>query len=259
MRVVERFGAYGVACSDTKVLCQKNIGFEVGLLGVIPARGGSKGIFRKNIKYFCEKPLIAWTIEAALQSNCIDRLIVSTDDEEIASIAVGLGAEVPFLRPESLATDATPGIIPALHALEKLPDYEWLMLLQPTSPFRSHQDIDLIWEFCFAQQAASVVSICEVQKHPYWMYQMDDDQRLTSFISDAPVVTRRQDFSPVYAVNGALYLAKSEWLSSRKSFITDETLGYVMPPERSVDLDNELDWHWGEFLMGVFNQKTDLS
>jgi CMP-N,N'-diacetyllegionaminic acid synthase len=221
----------------------------VSILAVIPARGGSKGIPRKNIKPLMGKPLIGWSIDAAKQSSCIDRIVVSTEDEEIASVARELGADVPFMRPAELAADDTPGLAPVLHAISQLTDYDWVLLLQPTSPLRTAEDIDGIWHFCQERGAPSAVSVCEVGKHPYWMYQCDAAQRLEPLIKERPDVTRRQDLPPAYALNGALYLARIDWLLEQQNFIGPETLGYIMPPERSVDLDTPQDWRWVEFLM----------
>jgi CMP-N,N'-diacetyllegionaminic acid synthase len=165
----------------------------MSLLAIIPARGGSKGIPRKNIKSLAGKPLIGWTIDVAKQASCIDRIVVTTENEEIAAVARELGAEVPFMRPTELATDETPGIAPVLHALKQLPDYEWVLLLQPTSPLRTHTDIEAIWQLCQSSAAPSAVSITEASKHPYWMYAQDDQARLQPFISGRPDITRRQD------------------------------------------------------------------
>ncbi len=221
----------------------------MSILAIIPARGGSKGIPRKNIKPLFNKPLIGWSIDAAKQASCVNRIVVSTDDEEIASVARDLGADVPFMRPAELAADDTPGIAPVLHAISQLPDYDWVLLLQPTSPLRSAEDIDGIWQFCQERGAPSAVSVCEVGKHPYWIYQCDAAQRLEPLIKERPDVTRRQDLPPAYALNGALYLARIDWLLEQQDFIGPETLGYIMPPERSVDLDTPQDWRWVEFLI----------
>ena len=221
----------------------------MSLLAIIPARGGSKGIPRKNIKRLAGKPLIGWTIDAAKRSSCIDSIIVSTEDDEIASVCRELGADVPFMRPAELATDDTPGIAPVLHAILQLPEYDWVLLLQPTSPLRSAEDIDGIWKFCQERGAFSAVSVCEVGKHPYWMYKCGSTQRLEPFITGRPVITRRQDLPPAYALNGALFLARTDWLLEQKEFIGPGTLGYTMPPERSLDLDTLQDWRWVEFLI----------
>ena len=221
----------------------------MSLLALIPARGGSKGIPRKNIKPLAGKPLIAWTIDAAKQASCLERLIVSTEDEEIASVACGLGADVPFMRPAELAADETPGIAPVLHAIKQMPEYEWVLLLQPTSPLRSAEDINGIWQFCQERRAPTAVSVCEVGKHPYWMYMQNDFGQLQPFIAGRPDITRRQDLPSAYALNGALYLARTEWLLERRNFIGAETLGYIMPQERSLDLDTTQDWCLAEYLI----------
>ena len=220
----------------------------MSLLALIPARGGSKGIPRKNIRELCGKPLIAWTIEVAQKSKYIDRLVVSTEDEEIAEIARSYGAEVPFLRPAELSRDETPGMDPVLHALEQLPGYDWVLLLQPTSPLRSSKDIDGIIRLCYSEMKPAV-SVCEQPKHPQWMYHISKRGCLQPFV-DAPLISRRQELSKVFALNGALYLAQTKWFNRTRNFITDETLGYVMPIERSVDIDNPLDWEWTKFLLG---------
>ena len=220
----------------------------MSLLAIIPARGGSKGIPRKNIKKLCGKPLIAWSIEAAQKSKYIDQIIISTEDQEIADVARSYGAEVPFMRPHTLAQDDTPGIAPVLHALEKFPRIEQILLLQPTSPLRTADDIDGIVNKCKERQTPAAVSVYESSKHPNWMFFCGEDEILSPFTDD-PISTRRQDLPKVFALNGALYLAKAQWLMQTESFISPETLGYVMPPERSADIDILLDWEWVEFLM----------
>jgi N-acylneuraminate cytidylyltransferase len=228
----------------------------MSVLAIIPARGGSKGIPRKNIQLLGGKPLIGWTIDAAKQASYINRIIVSTDDEEIASIARNMGVDVPFIRPAELATDETPGIAPVLHAISLLPFHDWVLLLQPTSPLRSTEDIIGIWQFCHDNGAPSAVSVCEMDKHPFWMYQRNAEYRLESFFNLRPDVRRRQDLPPAYALNGAMYIAKTDWLLERRDFIGPETLGYIMPAERSVDLDSMQDWYWVKFLVEKANDKN---
>ena len=220
----------------------------MSLVALIPARGGSKGIPRKNIRELCGKPLIAWTIEAAQKSNYIDRLIVSTEDEEIADISRSYGADVPFIRPAELAMDDTPGIEPVLHALDLLPEFDQILLLQPTSPLRTAEDIDGIVQMCREQQAPAAVSICESSKHPNWMYYLGDNEVLSSFMGTLPTA-RRQNLSKVFALNGALYFANSLWIKKTKNFITKETIGFVMPIEHSPDIDTKYDWNWVEYLI----------
>ncbi|SEK59296.1 cytidylyltransferase domain-containing protein [Ectothiorhodospira marina] len=225
------------------------------LLALIPARGGSKGIPRKNIKPLAGKPLLGWTIDVARQAGSIDRIVVSTEDEEIAALARDLGAEVPFMRPAALSADDTPGIEPVIHALEQLPEVDWVLLLQPTSPLRAAEDIEGIVQLCLEREAPSAVSVTAVDKHPYWMYQRDEKDRLEPMIPDQPAITTRQELPPTYVLNGALYLARRDWLLEQRRFVGPDTLGYVMPPERSVDLDTPRDWDWVEFLIERENAK----
>ena len=221
---------------------------RLSTLALIPARGGSKGIPRKNIRSIAGKPLIVWTIEAALRSTLLDAVVVSTDDAEIAAVARLAGATVPFLRPAALALDGTPGIDPVLHALGAMPGYGAVLLLQPTSPLRSTADIDACLQLAMAQRAVSVVSVSEPDTHPYWTYRLGDDQTLERFV-DAPTVARRQDLPPLFALNGALYYAQADWLMQGRRLVAPETLAYVMPRERSVDIDTLLDWQLAELLL----------
>jgi len=218
------------------------------VLALIPARGGSKGIPRKNIRPFCGKPLLQWAIDVALAAGCVDQVVVSTDDPEIAEVAKAGGAEVPFLRPAELASDTAPGIAPVLHALEQLPQVSDVLLLQPTSPLRTSADIEAIVALRQRSGRESAVSLTPSAKHPAWMYSLSQDDRLESLIlfDEAPC---RQLLPPAYLLNGALYLASRDFLLREQSFIGDDTVGYVMPAERSVDIDTPLDWKWAELLM----------
>ncbi len=215
---------------------------------LIPARGGSKGIPRKNIRSIAGKPLIAWTIEAALRSQRLDAVVVSTDDEEIAAVARQHGAQVPFMRPAALAQDSSPGIDPVLHALDQLPGYDAVLLLQPTSPLRRTADIDNCLQFAAAQGLKSVVSVTEADTHPSWTYRLDQDRALHPFV-EAAAVTRRQDLPPAYALNGALYFADAPWLRRTRSLLHADTRAVVMAREHSVDIDTPLDWRFAEFLL----------
>ena len=220
------------------------------LLALIPARGGSKGIPRKNVRPFCGKPLLQWSIDAALAASCVDQVVVSTDDPEIVDLAKACGAEVPFLRPAELATDEAPGIAPVLHALQQLPRVSDLLLLQPTSPLRTSADIEAI--VALRQQAGceSVVSLTPSAKHPAWMYGLSQDQRLEPLL-ELDEIHCRQQLPPAYVLNGALYLASRVFLLREHSFIREDTVGYVMPPERSVDIDTPFEWQWAEFLTNL--------
>lgn len=217
-------------------------------LALIPARGGSKGIPRKNIKIIAGKPLIVWTIEAALRAAHIDAVVVSTDDEEIAAIARQAGAQVPFMRPAELASDAATGMAPVMHALDVLPEFDAVLLLQPTSPLRSTADIDACLALAVARAAPAVVSVSEPDAHPYWTYRIDDTLAMRPMIEAAPVA-RRQDLPTAGALNGALYYARTDWLRDNAGFIGEGTLAYMMPRERSVDIDTPFDWKFAELLL----------
>lgn len=217
-------------------------------LALIPARGGSKGIPRKNINMIAGKPLIAWTIEAALASTLLDGVVVSTDNAEIAEVALRYGAQVPFLRPAELARDETPGVEPVLHALQQLPDYDAVLLLQPTSPLRSSADIDACLALAREREAVSVVSVSEPDAHPDWMYRMTATQQLEKLLASQSH-TRRQDLLTVLTLNGALYFANADWLRRSRTLLAEETLAYVMPADRSVDIDTPLDWKFAELLL----------
>ncbi|MCR6523208.1 acylneuraminate cytidylyltransferase family protein [Lysinibacillus capsici] len=217
-------------------------------LAVIPARGGSKGVPGKNIRLLAGKPLIAWTIEAAKRSKYITTTIVSTDDEEISTVAIEYGAEVPFIRPAHLAEDDTPGVAPILHALEQCPDYDYVVVLQPTSPLRTTEDIDGTIEKMFKNDGDFCVSVAEAAQSPYWMYTLNKDDVMQPLI-DSPLVVRRQELPKAYILNGAVYVAKVEELKKTESFITSETVAYEMPEERSFDIDVEKDFFVCENIM----------
>lgn len=221
------------------------------VLAVIPARGGSKGVPRKNIRELGGKPLICWSIEAARGSRYIDRLIVSSDDPEIIETAVGAGCEAPFVRPSELSQDDTPGIEPVLHALQALPGYDLVVLLQPTSPFRSAEDIDRCLEICLESGAPACVSVTAPDKSPYWMYTLDAHSKITPLLSPPEGFHRRQDLPPVYALNGAVYVARTQWLLESGGFVSAETRAYPMSKERSADIDSEEDLAWCEFRLGL--------
>lgn len=224
------------------------------IVAIIPARGGSKGVPGKNIAIVGGKPLIAWTITAAIKANIFDRVIVSTDDATIAFVATQFGAEVPFLRPPHLAQDDTPTIDVLIHLLDWLAqnaDYrpDLVMLLQPTSPLRMAEDVREARLLLDAKQADSVVSVCLSEQHPYWMKQVDDDQRLRPFLNPTETHTRRQNLPPTYALNGAIYLAKRELILTQRSFYTDNSYAYIMPPERSLDIDTPWDLHLVDLIL----------
>lgn len=219
-------------------------------LGIIPARAGSKGLPGKNLKEFAGKPLIVHTIEAAMESR-LDRVLVSTDDEAIAAVAVAAGAEVPFLRPAHLATDEATSLDVVLHVIEQLglTPSDAICLLQPTSPLRVAADIDSALEIA-ERSRVSVISVTEFSKPLAWAYRVEDGALIKAF-DGAP--SRRQDAPLLYFPNGAIYVLSVEALRQHGTFIPPGAQSYVMESERSVDIDTALDFAIAEFLHGRAN------
>ena len=219
------------------------------VLAIVPARGGSKGVPRKNLRNLGGKPLIAWTIAACKGSRYVDRLIVSTDDKEIAIVARNFGAEVPFMRDAALAQDDTPGIDPVLDALDRLPGFDFVVLLQPTSPLRESTDIDGALDACIAQKAPACVSMVRVSEHPKWMFRLDERGRIQSYESIIDIPVRRQDLAELFIPNGAVYVARVDWLRQTRKFFSDETLAFAMSAELSIDIDTPLDFIVAEAIL----------
>jgi len=218
------------------------------VLAVITARGGSKGVPRKNLRKVGGKPLIAWTIEAALRSRYLDKVVLSSEDAEIIQVAAEFGCEVPFVRPAKLAQDDTPGIDPVLDALERLPGYDLVVLLQPTSPLRIAEDIDASIRRCVDERAPACVSVTATSESPYWMFTLDDG-KMRPLLGSIATPERRQDLPQAYSLNGAVYVARPQWLVQARSFLAEGTIAYLMPGERSVDVDEELDLKLVEVLL----------
>ncbi len=196
------------------------------------------------------KPLIAWTIEEAKKSRYIDRLIFSSEDPEIISVARQYGCDVPFVRPTELGTDETPGIEPVIHAIDAIPEkYDYTVLLQPTSPLRLVEDMDGCIETCIEGRRPACVSITESEKSPYWMYSLDAAGRLYPVTTLGYTTLRRQDLPRTYALNGAVYIAETKWLESHRTFLGPETIAFIMPRDRSLDVDTELDLKICEVLL----------
>lgn len=212
------------------------------VLGLITARGGSKGLPRKNILHVGGRPLIAWTIEAAKDSEAINRFVLSSDDDEIITAAEAWGCEVPFRRPPELANDKTSSMDVVLHALEKLPGYEYVVLLQPTSPLRTSTDIDEAFALMNTCGASSCVSVCEAEQSPYWMYKLQANNKLTNLLPPLNGISRRQDLPPVFVLNGAIYIARTDKLLQSRSFLNEDTVAYKMPIDRSIDIDTFADF-----------------
>lgn len=223
------------------------------ILAIIPARGGSKGVPKKNIKELNGKPLIAYSIDEAKKSKYIDRLVVSTDDLDISSISKEFGAEVPCLRPENLATDKSPTIDCITHMINFLrekenyiPDY--VCLLQCTSPLRTYNDIDGTIEKALSLNVDGAISVCEAEVNPYWSNIFNGD-KLEYFINEGKQITRRQDLPKVYRINGAIYCIKTDILLKYNTFETDNVTGYVMSNRNSIDIDDYIDFKLAEIYM----------
>lgn len=230
------------------------------ILALIPARGGSKGVPGKNIRMMGGKPLLGWTIDAAKKSQFIDRLILSSEDEEIISVARECGCEVPFVRPPELAADDAPGIAPVLHAVGALDEkYDYLVLLQPTSPFRQTEDIDGAIRCCIENQADSCVSVTKSEKHPAWMFYLTDAGALSPVLDADSNATHRQQLDSVYALNGAVYVVDiPTLLKHEKLFFPDSTLAYSMPVEHSMDIDTPFDFTLCELIAQRVEEGADV-
>jgi len=220
-------------------------------LALIPARSGSKRLKDKNILLLRGKPLIAYTIESAIKSGVFDKIIVSTDSSKIAEIAGKYGAEVPFIRPKELATDETSAVDVILHALQFLNNrgekYDYFALLQPTSPLRTAEDILNAVNLLFEKNANSVVSVCEIEHSPLWMNTLPNDLSLEGFIREKR--KRRQDLPRFYRLNGAIYLASVGYFLREKDWFKEKSYAYIMPRERSVDIDDYVDFKLAEVLI----------
>lgn len=221
---------------------------EKSILAVIPARGGSKGVPRKNVRPLGGRPLIAWMIEAARNSRYLDGLVVSSDDPEIMETAERFGCPAPFTRPADLATDEI-GSAPAfVHAIENMPRHDYTVLLQATSPLATGGDIDEAIRTCIVHGAPACVSVCKAAKSPYLMYSLDQGGRMRPLLPGELQRARRQDLPPVYGPNGAIYVVETASFLSHPDFYAG-AVGYVMPFERSQDIDTELDFILCEALL----------
>lgn len=211
------------------------------VLAIIPARGGSKTLPRKNIFPVMGRPLLAWSVDEARRSRYIDRMVLSSDDDEIINVAHGLKLEVPFRRPAELATDTTPTNDVLFHLLSKIPGYDYLVVLQVTSPLRTVEDIDGCIEECVQRRAGSCVSVSIAEKNPHYYRTLDSKRRLHPLIGSSYHIGRRQDLPEVYVINGAVFVTKISFFIEQRTFFSSETVGYIMPPEHSIDIDSEKD------------------
>jgi CMP-N-acetylneuraminic acid synthetase len=216
------------------------------ILALVPARGGSKRLPGKNIKLLAGKPLIAWTLEAARASKaCVD-VLVSTDDEKIASVAREYGALVPWLRPAELATDTSTSVDTALHALSSYEDahgaVDGLLLLQPTSPLRTEKSIKSAVELFESDGGVrAVVSVSPAPIHPSWCFRTDGEHIFPYLGWDA-IALRGQDLPPAYTLNGSIYIISPSELRAKLSFVTQDARPFFTIAEESVDIDTASDW-----------------
>jgi len=230
---------------------------EKRVLGLIVARGGSKGLPGKNLRLVGGRPLIVWTIQAAMASRCIDRLILSSDDREIIATAEKHGCPAPFVRPANLAEDHSTAEAVALHALDAVDEaFDYLVLLQPTSPFRKPEDIDGCLELCAARGAPGCVSVSPLDKPAEWIFRKDANSLLHPLLGGWDYPTQRQQAQPFHFLNGAVYVVDTAWFRAEGRFVSPDILAYEMPPERAVDIDTEWDLRWAEALLLELSEGT---
>ncbi|HQR31455.1 MAG TPA: acylneuraminate cytidylyltransferase family protein [Blastocatellia bacterium] len=227
----------------------------MNILGLIPARGGSKGVPRKNIRLLAGKPLLAYTAEAALASNRLSRIILSTDDEEIAAVGRTCGLAVPFLRPAELALDTTPTLPVIQHAVQFLEAqgerFDAICLLQPTNPLRQTSDIDGCIELLESAEADTVFTMLAVpaEHNPHWVYFRTADGSLRLSTGEAAPIPRRQDLPPAFHREGSVYVARRDVVMLENSLYGARVIGFEIERSRSVNIDNLEDWTKAELLI----------
>lgn len=228
------------------------------VIAIIPARGGSKGVYKKNIKELAGEPLISYTIKAANESILVNDVYVSSDDDEILKISKNLGA-IAIKRPDELSKDDSTSIDAILHILDNLDEkIDFVVLLQATSPFRDYKDLNrAIEKFITKNQEAiangkekydTLISVCEYDENPFWALEMKNDE-LKPLFGTEYLNMRRQDLKKSYRPNGAIFISSPEYLKNEKTFYGKRTLGFLMDQEKSIDIDTEADFKVAEFLM----------
>lgn len=225
----------------------------MNILYFIPARGGSKGLPGKNILQLGNKPMIAHSIIAAQNCSYKGTILVSTDDNQIADVAKQYYAEVPFMRPAELANDTAATIDVIFHALEfykaKGKIFDVIVLLQPTSPLRITEDIEKAIKIMLDKSAEAVVSVCPAEHHPLWANTLPENGSMKGFLRDEVKGKNRQQLPVYYRLNGAIFVSTVEALYKHKTFIHDNTYSYIMPENRSIDIDNLMDFKMAELLI----------
>lgn len=221
-------------------------------IAIIPARSGSKGIKDKNIKDLCGKPLLAYTIEAAILSNCFDEVMVSTDSVRYAEIAKQYGANVPFLRSEATSTDSASSwdmVDEVLDGYERSgKQYNTFCLLQPTSPLRTSDDIKSAYHLFYERASFAVVSVCEAEHSPLWCGHLPENGEFVDFIN-RDSVRQRQASNKYYRLNGAIYIVAIDMFANNKFIYQKGSFAYIMPQKRSIDIDTDMDFKLAELLI----------
>lgn len=211
-------------------------------LAIIPARGGSKRVPRKNILKLKSKPLIAWSIEAGLNSKYIDKIVVSSDDREIIQISQNFNAET-IERPSILASDTSTTFDTIKHTIDNFEKYDYIVLLQPTSPIRNSQHIDEAIELLAKKNADAIVSVCEMDHSPLWSNTLNNSLSMKNFLKDDVINKRSQDLEKYFRLNGAIYICETRKLLKEKSFFLKENIfAYMMDRNSSIDIDEEIDF-----------------
>lgn len=222
---------------------------QKSVLCLITARGGSKGIPKKNIIDLGGKPLIEWTIDCALKSKFIDRVVLSSDDEEIIKVALSSGCDVPFVRPKELAQDQSGSAEVIIHALTNLPHYDYFVLLQPTSPFRSVLHLDEMIAIIIENNYRQIVSVGKLKKETHFLYFTDTEKSLIPVSGEYVINKRRQDQVPIYQHNGSVYISEKNFFIEKKSFNCIETKMYEMDGYYNLDIDDKIDLDFANFLI----------
>ncbi len=218
-------------------------------LAIIPARGGSKRLPRKNILNLAGKPLIVWSIEAGFQSKYIDKVIVTSDNDKILDIAHKFGSKT-IKRPDELASDTATSFDAIKHTIDNVEKYDYIVLLQPTSPLRTSKHIDKAIELLESKKTDAIVSVCKMDHSPLWSNTLPEDGNMTHFIRDEVKNKRSQDLESYYRLNGAIYICNTNRLLEEKSFfIHDNIFAYKMNRESSVDIDEKIDLQLAEILL----------
>lgn len=227
------------------------------MLAIIPARGGSKSVPGKNVKLLCGKPLIVYTIEAAMAAKSIDQIVLSTDDPEIAEVAGKYGVRIPFMRPKELAQNNSLALDNYIYTIERLNtefnnNYKEFIVLLPTSPLRIAEDIDNAVELFYKNNADSVISCVEMSHPPHWAKKIDKNGKIKNYFNIHIKIDNknRQEFEPAYIPNGAIFIFRYSLLKEKHTYYSEDTYAYIMPKERSVDIDSLFDFNYIEYLIG---------